>query len=190
MKKLWLEVLPDSDKHYWRSRLSGPDATNMEISAEIEERYGIKIGHKSQITRFRQWIEEQDHLDDVRETREDYVRREIALIDYLVRKDHPDWTELQVESEVLVRAQRKLILFTYAQALATGVPEDGLTASREHRGVEQAEIERRKLKLIEEKAAAFDKAQKAVEDAKLSPGGLTPDTLAKIELALKLHAPV
>ena len=44
----------------------------------------------------------------------------------------------------------------------------------------------RRLKLLEEKASAYDRAQAAMTEAKGS-GGITPETLAKVEQELKLR---
>jgi len=45
---------------------------------------------------------------------------------------------------------------------------------------------RRKLALLEKKAAAYDRAQAALAEAKQSKGGITPETMSKIEAELKL----
>jgi hypothetical protein len=48
------------------------------------------------------------------------------------------------------------------------------------------ELESRRVALLEQKAAAYDRAQQAVAEAKQSKGGITPETLAKIEAELRL----
>lgn len=60
-------------------------------------------------------------------------------------------------------------------------------------GQTKAEIDRQKLaiqdrrtKLLEKKADAYDRAQAALSEAKNSKGGITPETLEKIERELKL----
>lgn len=47
-------------------------------------------------------------------------------------------------------------------------------------------LEERRVKLLEKKAEAYDRAQAALTEAKHSKGGITPDTLERIERELKL----
>ena len=47
-------------------------------------------------------------------------------------------------------------------------------------------LEERRVTLLEKKSAAYDRAQAALTEAKDSPGGITPETLTKIERELKL----
>lgn len=48
------------------------------------------------------------------------------------------------------------------------------------------ELDARRIALLEKKAAAYDRAQAALETAKKSKGGITPETLKRIESELKL----
>jgi hypothetical protein len=67
--------------------------------------------------------------------------------------------------------------------------KDSLTFSRiraDKRGVRAQELESRKIALLEKKAAAYDRAQAALTDAKNSKGGITPETLKRIETELRL----
>ena len=50
----------------------------------------------------------------------------------------------------------------------------------------QTAMDERRLQLLEQKAAAFDRAQQTLEQAKQSKGGITPETLKRIESELKL----
>ena len=50
----------------------------------------------------------------------------------------------------------------------------------------QTAMDERKIVLMEKKAAAFDRAQQTLEQAKNSKGGITKETLHKIEQELKL----
>ena len=47
-------------------------------------------------------------------------------------------------------------------------------------------LEERKIVLLEKKAAAYDRAQALLTEVKTSSGGITPETLSKIERELKL----
>lgn len=51
---------------------------------------------------------------------------------------------------------------------------------------QQAAMDERKLQLLEKKAAAYDRAQAALESAKSSKGGVTAETMQKIEAELRL----
>ena len=51
---------------------------------------------------------------------------------------------------------------------------------------EKLKQDERKIVLMEKKSAAYDRAQAALTEAKNSKGGLTPETLARIEQELRL----
>jgi hypothetical protein len=66
---------------------------------------------------------------------------------------------------------------------------DSLTWSRvqkDKRASVRDALEERRIKLLEKKADAYDRAQAAISDAKKSKGGITPETLTRIEQELRL----
>jgi hypothetical protein len=98
------------------------------------------------------------------------------------------------ELDTLIKLQRVLILNLSTQANAD--PEmmklvatsfaSVLDSERLRLKQSQIDLDQRKVVLMEKKAAAYDRAQKALETAKTSKGGITPETLKKIEAELKL----
>jgi hypothetical protein len=56
----------------------------------------------------------------------------------------------------------------------------------EKRAASKLGLDERKIILLEKKAAAYDRAQAALDAAKKSKGGITPETLKRIETELKL----
>ena len=98
------------------------------------------------------------------------------------------------ELETLIKLQRVLILNLSTQANAD--PELMKLVAMSFASVMDAEqlklkrsqldLNSRKVSLMEKKAAAYDRAQDALNKAKTSKGGITPETLLKIEQQLKL----
>ena len=102
------------------------------------------------------------------------------------------------QMETIIKLHRVLImqLSTQSQsnpALLQLADQLTRTALEFASGQTKAELEKQKIalanrrvKLLEQKAAAYDRAQRALESAKSSKGGITPATLAEIERELKL----
>ena len=98
--------------------------------------------------------------------------------EHQIYSQHPDWTKDQVREELIKRF--------YNRALATGNADLGLRTIVQDLNVQKVELDSRKLALLEKKAAAYDRAQAALAEAKQSKGGITPETMSKIEAELKL----
>lgn len=98
------------------------------------------------------------------------------------------------ELETLIKLQRVLILNLSTQAnLDPELMKMVATAFSSVMESERLKIKRgeldlnsRKVILMEKKAAAYDRAQAALSEAKNSKGGITPETITKIEHELKL----
>lgn len=98
------------------------------------------------------------------------------------------------ELETLIKLQRVLILNLSTQANAD--PElmklvatsfsAVLDSERLRLKQSQIDLDQRKVVLMEKKAAAYDRAQAALSEAKNSKGGITKETLKRIESELKL----
>lgn len=91
---------------------------------------------------------------------------------------NPDWTPDQIQ-------QAGQAFFT-ALALEKQDPRQWFLNQQLALKREQLNLDSRKLAILEKKAAAYDRAQAALTTAKNSTGGLTPETIAKIERELKL----
>jgi hypothetical protein len=90
-----------------------------------------------------------------------------------LKSANPDWSPDQVQ-------QAGQSFFT-ALALQQQDPKQWLMAQSLAIKREQLSLDARKIVLMEKKAAAFDQVKQAVNS-----GGLTPETLTKIERELKL----
>jgi len=93
-------------------------------------------------------------------------------------EDHPDWTKDQVREDLIKRF--------YLRSRATGDTKLGLSTVTADLNIERTGLESRRIQLLEKKAAAYDRAQAALSEAKQSKGGITPETMTKIEQELKL----
>lgn len=166
LKALWRDSLSDLVRSAWRSRFASTD-TQAAIRAEMKTKLKINLSFDSQLTNFRQWVEEQDAMDAEAERQTEEETR--------LREQHPDWDADRLRTEVINGSLRR--------ALATGDFKGlGLKAVRadqaERTGKFQAELETEKLKLAkqaEERAQQefklarekfeFDAAQAALKHA-------------------------
>lgn len=168
-KKLWLHSLAESARDYWRSQLAS-DSTQAELRKQILAKLKINLVADKQLTSFRHWVEEQDERDAEAQRQ---IEEEAKL-----KAEFGDWTLDQIREEVLKRS--------YARAMAKGDFAAGRKTIVQDLNVKKVALDERKLVLLEKKAAAYDRAQAALTEAKNSSGGITPETLTKIERELKL----
>lgn len=174
LKLLWRDSLSEDAKDYWRSLFSSPEKTLPEIRQEIRTKLKINLTRDNQLSGdkgFVAYVKRQDALDLEAEKMREEERR-------LTEEFGNEWTLDQIREEVLKRS--------YARALATGDFCSGRKTIVQDLNVQKVDIEKRKLAILEKKAAAYDRAQAALEAAKKSKGGLTPETLKKIEQELNL----
>jgi len=168
-KELWKsEKFSDDARSYWREEFVSK-RTQADLRGELLRKLKIHFRRDDQLTAFRSWLDDQDRRDKQAERMVENERR--------IRADHPDWTLDQVRDEVLKQS--------YFETLAAGNFKLGLATIREDVRVKKISIEHRKLVLLEKKAAAYDRAQEVLSHAKAS-GGITPETMRKIESELKL----
>lgn len=170
LKVLWRDTLSESTQAYWRSLFVSADSTQAQIRRELQAKLKIKLDYDSQLNSFRDWVAQQDAMNQEAEDAAEFERRILA--------EHPDWTKDQVRAELIKRF--------YQRALATGDADLGLRTIVQDLNVQKVELDSRKLALLEKKAAAYDRAQAALAEAKQSKGGITPETMSKIEAELKL----
>jgi hypothetical protein len=127
----------------WRARLCSPDWTQAQNREAIRSELGVVLESDSQLTRFRQWVAEQDLMDAEQERQAEEETR--------IKSAHPEWTLDQVRDEVL-----KLSLY---RAVATGeFAKLGLPAVDRVMRRDQLLLDREKLDLLTRKAAQADQA--------------------------------
>ena len=129
-KELWRHSLDDSAKDYWRSRFSSASLTQAQIRAEIKAKLKLDLKSDSQLTIFRQWVDQQDAMDAEAATQ--------AAEEAHLRELHPEW-----DAEALRTA---VIAGTYRRALTKGDFELGLKAVREDRGLMDTKMDAEKFK--------------------------------------------
>jgi len=159
-KALWLKPAFADSRDYWSSEFSSA-RTQAELRAEMLRKLKINLRFDKQLTAFRQWAEAQ-------------AQRELMAEKIEERKQ-----ELLAGGMTLHQAQDDLLAEASAYSVACRDFKLGMKVSREISGS-------RHLSLAEKKAAAYDRAQAALTAAKTSKGGITKETLAKIESELKL----
>jgi hypothetical protein len=170
LKKLWRDTLAEDAKDYWRELFVSPDCSQAEIRRQMFARLKVNLKHDSQLNKFRDWELEQRALDVEAERQEEDERRAQA--------ENPNWTLDEARESVLKKA--------YQRAGARGDFKLGLATVKQDLSAKKVSLDSRKMVLLEKKAAAYDRAQAALADAKKTKGGITPETLTRIEQELKL----
>lgn len=166
LKNLWPKLSAE-DRADWLE-LFGSPTSREEIRGLLLSKLNVNLEHDGQVGRFREWAEEQEPRYQEAQAVQDDIRDLEAQ----------GLTGEQLRDELLKRMK--------ARALNTGNFELGLKAIAQDVKVESLALDHRKLALLEKKAAADDLVQAALVDAKNSKGGITPETLKKIETELKL----
>ena len=170
LKKLWRDSLAEDARDYWRELFISPDCSQAEIRRQMFARLKVNLKHDSQLNKFRDWELEQRALDVEEERQEEDERRALA--------ENPNWTLDEARESVLKKA--------YQRAGARGDFELGLAVVDRDLKSKVVKMDREKLELLKKKSDAYDRAQEALTKAKTSKGGITKETLAKIESELKL----
>lgn len=165
LKALWLDTLSESQRDFWRSEFVSRQ-TQAELRSAIKTKLGVTLLYDSQLTRFRDWVEAQMKDDIEAERQADDLRR--------IEVEHPDWTE--------DARRKKAFDLMYNRALASGDWKMLQGAMKLDKGFMDAGLADRRVKLLEDNAA---RALAIIEGAK-NQGGLTAETLEKIERELKL----
>lgn len=168
LKELWPK-LAESVQGYWQEQFYSK-RTQADIRKEMKAKLKIDLQWDDQLTRFRQWLFKQQERDDQAERMQENERR--------LKEQHPEWSLDQVREEVLRQS--------YFETLASGNFKLGLATVKQDLNAQKVSIDKRKLALLEKKAEAYDRAQAALTEAKNSKGGLTKETLEKIESELRL----
>jgi hypothetical protein len=149
-----------------------------EWRAAVKERFGIWLSSDSQVTRWRDWVHRemsQERLNDFSE------HMEQALKEF-----NPDAS--------MERIREFTIATIITEALAAGNPKLALAAvdrdQTERHGKSKAQLEKAKIELAERRVKLLEdkvrNAQAVIDSAKKTGGGLTKETLERIEAELKL----
>ena len=170
-KQLWRTQLSDEQKAQFIGWFSEAATSLAEIRARVQSAYGVRLKHDSQLSgegALRDWC-----WQELRNQNE----AERAALEEL---------EL-IQAGLSGEALREALLEKFKRrAFVQGDAKLGLAAVDRDLKAQQVHLDSRRLVLLEKKAAAYDRAQAALTAAKESKGGLTPETLRKIETELKL----
>jgi hypothetical protein len=166
LKDIWRR-LDESARDYWRSRFCSPD-TQAVLRAELLKKLKVNLTRDNQLTEFRSW-------DDANQQRE-----------LMAEKIEERKQELLAGGMTLDEAQQ--VLLTEAAAYSTAARDFnlGVKVSRAISNTKRDGLEERRITMLEKKADAYDRAQAALSEAKKSKGGITPETLTRIEQELRL----
>lgn len=166
----------------WRTELiKGKVPTNQQLRDRIAKKFKIRLNQDTQLSRFWTWYEQQQNaasIDDLLEQQEE-----------IFRSRYPDWTPEKVRETCIqifierTAARDDLSKFATAVKLAQSEERGKKRNAQKDRELDQ---EDRKIVLLEQKAAAYDRAQAAISEAKKSKGVITPETLRRIEEELRL----
>jgi hypothetical protein len=159
LKEVW-KRLPEAAQDYWREQFSS-SRKQSDLRTEILTKFKIKLSTDGKLTLFRAWLEANDQ----------------RLL--MAEKIESRKQELLSGGMTLAEAQDVLLTEASAYSVAARDFKLGMKVSSEISGA-------RNLILAEKKAAAYDRAQAALTEGKKSKGGITKETLAKIEAELKL----
>ena len=168
LKALWL-TLSDDARSFWQELFVSP-VTQAEIRKQLLAKLKINLRFDAQLNAFRDWELEQRARDLEAERQMEDERR--------ILSEHPNWNLDQAREAVLTRS--------YERSISSGDFKLGLATVVQDLNVKRTDLESRRIVLLEKKAAAYDRAQVAMSEAKASKGGITKETLAKIESELKL----
>jgi hypothetical protein len=168
LKAVWRGLGADA-RAFWQD-LFVSATPQAEIRRQLATQLKVNLGRDQQLSRFRDWEGEQREMDLEAERQREDERR--------LKEEFGDWTLEQIREEVLKRA--------YTRALLRGDFSAGRKTIAQDLKVKKVSLDERRLVLLEKKAAAADRAQAALAEGKKSKGGLTRETLKKIEAELNL----
>ncbi len=166
LKALWRKM-PEEERAGWEDLLYS-DTSRAQFRAMIGEKLGVTLKHDTQFTRFRKWVNDQ-HLRDL--AAEEAQADAEELIRQGIRGD-------KLRAELLRRMK--------ARATVRNDFKLGATALNLDFKAEQLAINKRRMKLLERQAELHEHAQAQQKEASESKGGISPETLAKIEAELGL----
>lgn len=107
-KLLWRDALDERARDFWRSRFASAD-TQSALRKELAVKLKINLSQDSQLTSFRDWLAEQDAMDQEAERQAEEETR--------LAKDHPDWDPDRLRQEVISGSLRRAIVTGNFEAL-------------------------------------------------------------------------
>jgi hypothetical protein len=167
LKELWLKPAFADSRDYWSEQFAS-SRSQADLRGELLKKLKVNLRFDKQLTEFRQWATAQE-------------QRELMAEKIEARKQ-----ELLAGGMTLAEAQEVLLTDAAAYSTAARDFKLGLRVSREISTTKRDSLESRRIALLEKKAEAFDRAQAALTEAKNSKGGITPETLKRIETELRL----
>jgi hypothetical protein len=149
-----------------------------EWRAAVKERFGIWLSSDSQVTRWRDWV----HREVSQERLNDFSEH----MEQALQKFNPEAS--------LTKIREFTIATIMAESLASGAHKMALAAvdrdQTERHGRAKVQLEKAKIELAERRVKLLEdkvrNAQAVIDSAKKTGGGLTKETLEKIEAELKL----
>ena len=169
LKTLW-RTMSEEARDYWRERFVSSELSQAEIRRELFAKLKINLKYDSKLNAFRDWELEQRKLDIEAERQSEDERR---------------FTE-EFGADNLELVREKVLKKSYARAIAAGDFSEARKTIVQDVNLEKVSLDKRRVALLEQKAAAYDRAQAALTEAKASKGGITKETLKKIEAELNL----
>lgn len=124
LKEAWAGLSEDQ-RDYWRSQFAS-SLKQPDIRAAIKQKLGPNLLHDSQLTRFRDWVDEQLQDDMEAARQQDDARR--------IDSEHPHWTKDQKREALLDKI--------YNRSLASGDFKLGLAAMKQDKGFMEAFLAR------------------------------------------------
>lgn len=163
LKELWLHTLSESQRDFWRSEFVSKQ-TQAQLRAALLAKLKVNLLYDSQLTRFRDWVDDQLKLDLEAERQADDERR--------LLEENPN-----ISKEEL---REKLLMAAYRRANASGDFKLGLAAMKQDKSLSELSLDRDKFQFDAAKAAlavlpellAIKRDSSLTEDAKLEQARL------------------
>jgi len=152
LKAIW-RTMSEEARDYWRERFVCSELSQAEIRRELFAKLKINLKYDSKLNAFRDWELAQRALDLEAERQAEDARRFTE--------------EFGADNMELVR--EKVLKKSYARAIASGDFSEARKTIVQDVNLEKISLDKRKVVLLEKKAAAFDQAKEVVEST------LTPE---------------
>ncbi|HEY1661990.1 MAG TPA: hypothetical protein VGI03_06185 [Verrucomicrobiae bacterium] len=117
LKELWLSGFFVESRDYWREQF-GSRRTQSEIREEIYQKYNVHLQYDKQLTRFRQWVEDQDQRDEEIEAMNEDLRRTNGMCTNATVAEIRDTVYQTYHMRALARGDVKLGKFILRMDLA------------------------------------------------------------------------
>ena len=163
LKGLWLDTLTESQRDFWRSEFVSKQ-TQAQLRAALKQKLDVNLLYDSQLTRFRDWVDDQLKLDLEAERQADDERRLLEENPFMSKEE----------------LREKLLMAAYRRANASGDFKLGLAAMKQDKSLSELSLDRDKFQFDAAKAAlavlpellAIKRDSSLSEDAKLEQARL------------------